>query len=222
MIRLLQEGDESAVRAICFQTALYGHPMRPYLDDEYFVGELFAGYYLRHARELFWVAEDAPGRMAGYLAGCLDTRRQERTYARHYLPYLAGLFLKRKLWKKRAAWQLLWAGLRAAPARRLLAPWFDAYPAHLHINLAPAARGQGLGRRLLEHFLAQLQARGVFKLHITTASDAAPAFFHRCGFVEQARVTLPPLFDLPARPWLLLVWEAEKHENQKTPMDESA
>ncbi|MGK0618858.1 GNAT family N-acetyltransferase [Meiothermus cerbereus] len=68
-----------------------------------------------------------------------------------------------------------------APSR-----WADAYPAHLHIDLLPRAQGRGLGRRLMEVFLARLRELGVPGVHLGVGqrNAGALAFYQRMGFVR--------------------------------------
>ena len=58
------------------------------------------------------------------------------------------------------------------------------YPAHLHIDLLPTAHGRGWGRKLTEHFLAHLRARGVPALHlgVSRANRRAVGFYETLGF----------------------------------------
>ena len=60
---------------------------------------------------------------------------------------------------------------------------FSYFPAHLHINVSPAARSQGVGARLIERFVGILRERKVPALHIVTSPDAANLeFYRRNGF----------------------------------------
>ena len=63
------------------------------------------------------------------------------------------------------------------------------YPAHLHIDLLERARGQGLGRLLIERLLADLRARGVRGVHLDVAVDNtnAAAFYRHLGFQGSTR-----------------------------------
>ena len=62
-----------------------------------------------------------------------------------------------------------------------------AYPAHLHINLAPPFRGRGIGQRLIAAFATTARAAGAPGLHIVTSKDARNAGFYRqCGFAVVA------------------------------------
>ncbi len=61
------------------------------------------------------------------------------------------------------------------------------YPAHLHVNLAAEFRGYGLGARLVEHFMRDVQAAGAPGVHVVTSRGARNvAFYTRLGFTERA------------------------------------
>lgn len=66
----------------------------------------------------------------------------------------------------------------------------DRFPAHLHINLAEAARGQGLGSRLLMVALSRLEAyHPGHGTHVFTEATARNRqFYRRNGFDEIASV----------------------------------
>ncbi len=57
------------------------------------------------------------------------------------------------------------------------------YPAHLHINLDPAWRSQGIGGQLIAAFAEHASARGVSGVHVVTgAAGRNVSFYRRCGF----------------------------------------
>ena len=61
------------------------------------------------------------------------------------------------------------------------------YPAHLHINLRPAARGAGVGQRLVEAFCEQATAADAPGVHVVTGAGARNiSFYRRCGFEQVA------------------------------------
>jgi GNAT superfamily N-acetyltransferase len=64
------------------------------------------------------------------------------------------------------------------------------YPAHLHINLAPAFRSRGIGARLMEAFAARARAAGAPGMHVVTGSGLRNVrFYQRCGFAERGATT---------------------------------
>lgn len=69
------------------------------------------------------------------------------------------------------------------PSYRTFADQFDEYPAHLHINCHPNARGQGTGTFLIEDACARLQKKGLKGLHlITSPTQRNVGFYRRNGF----------------------------------------
>jgi GNAT superfamily N-acetyltransferase len=64
------------------------------------------------------------------------------------------------------------------------------YPAHLHINLAPAFRSRGIGARQIEAFAAAARAAGAPGMHVITGEGTRNIRFdQRCGFAEVGRTT---------------------------------
>lgn len=62
------------------------------------------------------------------------------------------------------------------------------YPAHLHINMAPAYRGFGIGGSLIDAFLVDARQAGASGVHIvTSAMSANVRFYNRNGFLEVGR-----------------------------------
>jgi GNAT superfamily N-acetyltransferase len=57
------------------------------------------------------------------------------------------------------------------------------FPAHLHINLAPAFRSRGIGAALIESFAAHAAAAGAIGVHVVTGQGMRNVrFYERCGF----------------------------------------
>jgi GNAT superfamily N-acetyltransferase len=57
------------------------------------------------------------------------------------------------------------------------------FPAHLHINLAPAYRSRGIGRALIDAFAALAVAAGAVGVHVVTGKGMRNnRFYERCGF----------------------------------------
>jgi GNAT superfamily N-acetyltransferase len=64
----------------------------------------------------------------------------------------------------------------------------DAYPAHLHVNVAPDWQGHGIGRALVRRTIAACREAGARGVHVVTAADAPTiGFYEACGFGEVAR-----------------------------------
>lgn len=73
------------------------------------------------------------------------------------------------------------------PFYALFAEQTRAYPAHLHINLAPEYRSRGIGLRLIEAFAANAAAAGAPGVHIVSSRGMRNlSFYAKCGFAERA------------------------------------
>lgn len=60
---------------------------------------------------------------------------------------------------------------------------FHNYPAHLHINVNEAFRGQGVGQLLMKHFFKILKANQITGVHIVTSPEARNVgFYKKLGF----------------------------------------
>lgn len=67
------------------------------------------------------------------------------------------------------------------------AGYIASYPAHLHVNVSPRVRDQGLGSRLICRFVGDLSAAGVKGVHLVTGLHSRNvAFYQRNGFVPVA------------------------------------
>jgi GNAT superfamily N-acetyltransferase len=62
------------------------------------------------------------------------------------------------------------------------------FPAHLHVNLAPRHRSQGIGADLIEAFAKDAAQAGAKGMHVVTSADARNVrFYERVGFLPRAR-----------------------------------
>lgn len=62
------------------------------------------------------------------------------------------------------------------------------YPAHLHVNLAPAHRRLGIGGRLIDAFVAEARRAGAPGVHVVTSAGSDNVrFYNRNGFFEAGR-----------------------------------
>ncbi|MGE3974002.1 MAG: GNAT family N-acetyltransferase [Bdellovibrionales bacterium] len=123
-------------------------------------------YYFQSEPQHIYLAIDDQGQLLGYLMGCVSS-------------YGASEFYEKR-----------------NPGYALFQDLFDSYPAHLHINCHPRSRGQGAGKKLVEHFVKELALAKIPGLHIVTASGARNVQFYRnCGFdfEEQRLLNKVPL-----------------------------
>lgn len=174
LIRAAVRTDAAAIDALCRATARDGEPQSDDVADPILVSLVYALPYLALEPKTTRVLE-YDGRVAGYVVGALDSsafyRRWAADWAPRHLPRPPG-----------ADADLL--ALLADPLRALPDD-VDGYPSHLHINLAPAARGGGWGGRLLDAFSDGLRDAGSPGVHLRVgaANASAVRFYRRHGFV---------------------------------------
>ncbi|MGW5383759.1 GNAT family N-acetyltransferase [Nocardia sp. NPDC003963] len=192
-IRVFRETDRPALRQLFVRAGqgsptetLWGHPeseaavyLDPYMDVE---------------PESLFLAE-VDGTLVGYLAGCVHTEafpsedsRIEQAIRRH------RLVLRRRpaTFFARSAFDAATTALRRAPAAGEIHD--PRRPAHLHINIAPGARGTGAADGLLDHWFERLRAQGAPGCHLQTLVENSRAvrFFERTGFTPYGPTPLVP------------------------------
>lgn len=87
------------------------------------------------------------------------------------------------------------------PGHSLFRDLFERFPAHLHINFHPDARGKGLGSKLVLNYMKVLKQQSVKGLHLTTSPDAQNvSFYDRLGFkyTETRELNGAPLYFMGA------------------------
>ena len=148
---------------ICVRTGDAGADATGLHADPRVLTDRWAAPYLDLEPEHAWVAE-LDGTVVGYLLGASDTHGFARRFAEHP--------------------SSLTVAERESHADGLRADAPEAYPAHLHVDILPGAQGRGVGRMLIEAFLAQLAAEGVPGVHlgVDPRNTGALAFYPRVGF----------------------------------------
>jgi ribosomal protein S18 acetylase RimI-like enzyme len=191
VIRPYRPADRAQVRRICHQTGFMGEPADWYWRDETSFANIWTGYYTDVEPESAFVVEDATG-VLGYLLGCLDTSRAPSA--------------QRAIVREIVRRQLVFRPGTAAFFRRAIAdvardPRVGSgelddprYPSHLHIDLLPAARGRGAGRRLMDAWFERLGVAGSPGCHLGTMAEntGAIAFFEAVGFERHGQPQLLP------------------------------
>jgi ribosomal protein S18 acetylase RimI-like enzyme len=196
-VRAYRASDRDVVREIVHATGFMGDSAACYWRDAESFAEVWTPYYTDVEPESLFVAE-AGGTVVGYLTGCVDSRRApnprsailEQMVRRQLLfrPGTAGFF-----------WRSIGDALRnpKVPSGELSDP---RWPSHLHINLLPAGRGRGAGRRLMEAWFARLREVGSPGCHLGTLAENTNAitFFQKAGFERYGPPILVPGLRLPS------------------------
>ena len=197
-IRGFRPPDRGRIRHICHETGFMGEPAGWFWRDRESFADLFCGWYTDHEPQSASVVE-VDGIVSGYLLGCEDSTRVDSgggVLGRHLLrrgialrPGTAGVI------RRSVTDGIGDALLRHSDPRRL--EFADPrWPAHLHIDLLPEARGRGAGRQLVERWFAQLRSAGIRGCHLGTFAEntAALTFFESVGFRRHHEPMLAPGF----------------------------
>ena len=152
VIRLYQPADREDMLRIGADTAFFGEPIEKYMEDRQIFSDAFYSYYTDVEPGYSWIAE-VDGKVAGFLAGCPDSRAKAGLYIRNVLPALLRSLTHGKYrfgpLTRDYLRRLVGAGFRRETPRAD----FSIYPAHLHINLDAGFRGHGIGRKLMTAYL---------------------------------------------------------------------
>jgi ribosomal protein S18 acetylase RimI-like enzyme len=196
-IRPYQPGDRQAIRLICYCTGFMGDSAARYWRDAESFCDIWTAYYTDQEPESVFVVERS-GEIAGYLLGCVDTCKAPspdilvmQEMQRRLLPFrpgTAGFF-----------WRALWDMLRdrRIPASELHE---TRWASHLHIDLLPAARGQGAGKALIQAWFERLASVGSPGCQLATLGENTQgiAFFESVGFRRLGSLSLIPGMRTPA------------------------
>jgi ribosomal protein S18 acetylase RimI-like enzyme len=212
VIRKYRAADREAVREISWNTADQGRTVDLYFHDHETVADVLTGYYTDCEPGSLWVAEGG-GAVVGYLTGCLDTRRCNRTMARRIGPQaVVGAIGRGALWRGET-WRLAAAFLGTALWGGMPKVDLKTYQAHFHINLRAGFRGRGLGRQLVERFRQQAREHGLRGIHLVAWGENACGrrFFEARGFrlLRQQPLILPEGWGFRKTSTVVYGWTAD-------------
>lgn len=194
---------------VCLRTGDGGADATTLYSDPRLLGEIYLGAYLALEPDLAFVVarpgsddggsgtggsgaghtpddggSPAPEHGAlGYVVGTTDTAAFEARCEREWWPALRARYPVGSFAEGSRDEQLV----RMIHTPPVTSPAIAAeYPAHLHVDLLPAAQGGGNGRRLLETLFDALRERHVPGLHLGVASGntGAIGFYRHLGFTE--------------------------------------
>ena len=190
----------AAVREICCRTGDNGRPIPA--DRWEFFAEVWIEPYEKLLPEWTYVAI-CDNSTIGYLTGCPDSAKFSRRKAwRCTFTLLLEIGLGRHRHTPGArefARRTLGLGKKVEGrfSRQLKHALEVYYPAHLHVNVEEHYRGMGIGRRLIEGYIADLRVAGVKGLHLFCGADPV-GFYRRLDFeiLENVQSGNAPIFAL--------------------------
>jgi ribosomal protein S18 acetylase RimI-like enzyme len=190
-VRPYRPADRALVLSIGADTAYFGEPVESLLEDRRLFSQAFYAYYTDFESPYCWAAE-VDGEVAGFLAGCADSRGRRGRYVRLVLPHLMTSLISGRYRVGPRTWDYLRRSLGASLRGEVPHADLRAYPAHLHVNVASRFRGCGLARRLIQAYTGQLRRLRVPGVHLLTTSmnKAACRLYEDLGFrLLDARAT---------------------------------
>jgi GNAT superfamily N-acetyltransferase len=179
VIRPYEPGDLDALYDICLKTGDGGADATHLYADHRIIGEIFAAPYATLQPDCAFVAEDDAG-VAGYIIGAPDTRAFEARLEAAWWPGLRERYADTAdvpLHKRnREQWDAYYIHHPPPNPQAVI----DVAPAHLHIDLLPRLQGQGVGKALMDRWLARIGGRA--HLGCQAENHRAQRFYDRYGF----------------------------------------
>ncbi len=183
------------MREITWRTGFMGESPAWYWADRESFEEIWTAWYTDEEPESLLVAT-RDDRVVGFLSGCVDTAR-----APSPRQAVQAQLLRRALLFRPGTAGFFWRAIADSLRHRVPEGEIDdpRWPAHLHTNLLSGARGSGLGRALMEHWLDRLRSQGVPGCHLGTLheNERAVGFFTRMGFRRHGDPILAPGMRMP-------------------------
>lgn len=166
-VRPYVPGDRQVVRDIACRTAFRNRGHTVFLDDATLFADYWTRYYTDFEPDACLIAE-RDGDVVGYLLGCVDTVRFQRTMARSIVPpilrtlardLIGGKYRGDSRARRFFRWFVMrsWREAPAVDVRR--------FPAHYHANLLRAAYGHGMYSTLALRFLDHAESHGAIGVH---------------------------------------------------------
>ena len=191
-VRGFSEDDRAQLLALA-RRAGEGAPTASLWGHEQSEAAVYLTPYLDHEPDSVFVAV-VDGEPAGYLAGSLGPAVPRESARMDRAIRVYRLFLRRgpALFFARSLLDMAGAALRRQPTAGELDD--PRWPAHLHINLVPQARGTGAAAALMERWFERLRDTGTPGCYLQTLVENARAvrFFERMGFVAHGATPLVP------------------------------
>lgn len=179
VVRPYRPSDLPALYDICLKTGDNGADGTHLYEDHRIIGEIFAAPYAALEPAHAFVAEDDEG-VAGYILGAPDTRAFEARLEAEWWPALRARYADTASvpsWQRtREQWDAYYIHHPPANPQAVV----DAAPAHLHIDLLPRLQGQGMGKQLMDAFLATVG--GCAHLGCQAPNVRAQRFYDAYGF----------------------------------------
>ena len=191
-IRDYRSADLDALYRVCLETGDAGKDATPIYADPKVIGHVYAGPYATLSPDTALVVEDGEG-VGGYIIGSLDTHEFEAQQERDWWPRLRGEYADPsgkppEDWSPDERLHYLIHHPSRTP-RRIS----GRFPSHLHIDLLPRFQRRGIGRKLMDAWLARVRELGSPGAHLGVGmrNERAIRFYQSYGLRELERFDAP-------------------------------
>lgn len=184
-IRSYTQRDHNAVYDICLQTGNSGKGAAHLYNDPKLLGHLYAGPYVVMEPESAFILDNG-NNACGYILGTVDSdsfyKKMDSQWFSHLRDQYTDPLGDRSSWTKDE--QIIHQIFHPETPKQ-----FPDYPSHLHIDLLPVAQGQGLGNKLMDHFMDYLKSQGSPGVHLGLGikNERAFYFYKKYGMKELDR-----------------------------------
>lgn len=180
-IRRYRPDDRDAIGRICIRTGDSGKDATGKYSNDEILPYIYAYPYLEYDPDLCLVV-DVGGDVVGYILGVADVSDFAAWWEQNWTHVIAEKFPDNPHWSttERA---LVEKGLHP---ENFAPQWREEHPAEFHIDLMDIVQGEGLGRMLVDQFVALLKDRNVPSLAIGVGArnSGGVAFYRHLGFDE--------------------------------------
>jgi ribosomal protein S18 acetylase RimI-like enzyme len=182
-IRPYHPSDLFRIYRICLLTGNLGEDATHLYTDTELMGHFWAAPYAVSEPDLCFVAT-LNGVPYGYILGTRDSSAFAAWCEREWFPVLRERY---PLPDPENPGNLTGADIKLIQRIHRgisVGPVALTHPAHLHIDLLPECQGQGIGRRIMETFLARLRSLGVPAVHlgVNKGNLRAVGYYEHMGF----------------------------------------
>ena len=190
-IRLARPEDTETLVRIARTTGASGADASELMSHPRILAEIYLLPYLAATPETCLVAEE-DGRVVGYAVAARDTRAFEAWTRAKWWPGILERYPELPGWTRPIDLHLADLVLRHEGDPE---PVVRDCPAHLHLNIDPAAQGRGLGKTLARAMLEVLRQASAKGVHVRVGQTNARGlgFWRSVGFTD-----FPAGPDLPA------------------------
>ncbi|HDR05492.1 MAG TPA: GNAT family N-acetyltransferase [Candidatus Marinimicrobia bacterium] len=182
-IRDYHPSDLPFIYDVCLKTGDSGKDASKLYQDPYLIGHYYAAPYAVLEPDLCFIAcvDQKP---VGYILGTENTEQFAIRCEKEWFPVLRQRYRIPAEDDESLDARII----RLFHQGILVKPEFLEYPAHLHIDLLPAAQGQGFGRTLIQTFANALRQKDIpaFHLEVGKRNPGAIAFYQKVGFKQIA------------------------------------